>query len=338
MVSTCRRAISTPHARCSHFMSGAELWIIYALAFGAALLGVQGIFFFFSWTRQERKAINRRLALGERLGNPVEVLDTLRRERGLGLAGGTPILASFEKLVLQSGLRIDPVRLVVLVVAVTAALFLLFGFAFGVGLIALTLAISVALAGTFLVLRLVRSRQIARFGEQFPEALDVIVRGLRAGHPFRVALTLVAREMQDPAGSEFGIMADEITFGLELITAVDNLVRRIGHDDLSFFAVAVSIQSQTGGNLAEILSRLSNLMRQRAKMRLKVRALTSEGRLSAVVLSLAPFILFGIIALISPTYFGEVRNHPLILPLTILGFILLAVGNIIMYRMVHFKV
>src|SRR5215207_396101 len=319
-------------------MRGVELWIIYALAFGAVLLGVQGLYWFFYRTRQEKRAINRRLVLGERLASPIEVLDTLRRERGLGLAGGTPILAGLEQLVLQTGLRVDPVRLLVLVFALAAVLFLGFGYVFGLGLIALALAVTVAPAGVYLWLQMVRRNRITRFGEQFPDALDVIGRGLRAGHPFRVALALVAREMPDPIGSEFGIIADEITFGLELTTAVDNVVRRVGHEDLPFFAVAVGIQNQTGGNLAEILSRLSVLMRQRAKLRLKVRALTSEGRLSALSLSLAPFILFGVISLISPTYYGEVRNHPVILPVMVVGLLLLATGNFIMYRMVHFKV
>jgi len=319
-------------------MPAVELWIIYALAFGAVLLAVQSIYWFLSRTRQEKKAINRRLALGGRLGNPVEVLETLRRERGFGLASGAPMLAGLEQLVLQTGLRVDPVRLLVLVLALAAALFLVFSFVFGVGVVAMALAVVIAVAGAYLALRVVRRKRIARFGEQFPDALDVIVRGLRAGHPFRVALALVAREMPDPIGSEFGIMADEITFGLDLAPAVDNVVRRVGHEDLPFFAVAVGIQNQTGGNLAEILSRLSHLLRQRAKLRLKVRALTSEGRLSALSLSLAPFILFGVISLISPTYYGEVRNHPVILPVMVVGLLLLATGNFIMYRMVHFKV
>jgi tight adherence protein B len=99
----------------------------------------------------------------------------------------------------------------------------------------------------------------------------------------------------------------------------------------------VNVQHQTGGNLAEILTRLSRLMRNRCKLRLKIRALSSEGRLSAIVLSLAPFILFGVIMLISPDYFGSVRDHPVI-PLALgVGLTLLAIGNIVMYRMVHFK-
>ena len=167
--------------------------------------------------------------------------------------------------------------------------------------------------------------------------MDVIVRGLRAGHPFRAALALVAREMPDPVGTEFGIVADEITFGLEQSAAVDNLAPRVGHGDLSFFATAVNIQQQTGGNLAEILSRLSRMLRSRTKLRLKIRALSSEGRLSAIALSATPFILFVIITLLSPDYFVSIKDHWITLPAMIVGALMLVVGNVMLYKMVNFK-
>jgi tight adherence protein B len=200
------------------------------------------------------------------------------------------------------------------------------------------LAPPLAAVGVYVGLRVVRRRRIARFEGQFPEAIDVVVRGLLAGHPFRVALALVARELADPIGTEFGILADEITFGLESTTAIDNLVRRVGYEELAFFAVAVNIQTQTGGNLAEVLSQLSRMVRNRITLRLKVRALTSEGRLSAIFLSLAPFILIALITLISPSYFGEIRDNPIVGPALFIGLSCLAIGNLIMYRMVHFKV
>lgn len=319
-------------------MQNTELWIIYVLAFGAVLLGVQGLSWFLSHAHQEKKAINRRLALGQQLGTQTEVLETLRRERGLGIAGGVRALAAFEQLILQTGLRLDLERLLMILAGLSVALFLAVSFAIGFGLIAVAIAIVLAIGGVYILLHWVRSKRIAKFGEQFPDGVDIIVRGLRAGHPFRVALGLVAREMSDPIGSEFGILADEIAFGLDINTAAENLVRRVGHEDLAFFAIAVNIQSQTGGNLAEILSRLANLVRSRTKLRLKVRALTSEGRLSAIFLSFAPFILFGIITLISPAYFGEIRNHPIVPLALLVGGLLLVIGNVIMYRMVHFKV
>jgi tight adherence protein B len=160
---------------------------------------------------------------------------------------------------------------------------------------------------------------------------------LRAGHPFRVSLALVAREMPDPIGSEFGIVADEVTFGLEQTTAIDNLCRRVGEPDLSFFSTAVTVQQQSGGNLAEIMTRLSRLLRSRSKMRLKIRSLSAEGRLSAIALSAAPFFLIAIIQLIAPTYFAATNDSPVIMPAVVVGMILLGIGNFVMYRMVNFK-
>jgi tight adherence protein B len=153
-----------------------------------------------------------------------------------------------------------------------------------------------------------------------------------------MALGLVAREMSDPIGTEFGMTADEISFGLDIRTAIGNLFRRAGQEDLLFFVIAINVQTQTGGNLGEVLQRLSRMVRARAKLRLKVRALTSEGRLSAYALTAMPFVLFAIISLISPEYFGSVRHHPIILPATIFGLTLLLIANIILYRMVNAKV
>jgi tight adherence protein B len=143
--------------------------------------------------------------------------------------------------------------------------------------------------------------------------------------------------MPDPVGSEFVIVADEITFGLEQALAVASLRPRVGHNDLSFFSTAVNIQHQTGGNLAEILGGLSTMLRNRLKLRLKIRALSAEGRLSAVALSLTPFILFALITLISPDYFFGVKDHPIAIPALIVGGLLLVIGNVILYRMVNFK-
>ena len=318
-------------------MNASELWIVYGLVFGAVLLAVQGLYWLLFKARQEKQAINRRLTLTGQLNNPNEVLDTLRRERSLEFLTRIPALEHLSELVTQSGVRASGMSFALMFVVVCLLSVLLLRVAVGSTLLALALAPVVAVGCIYLYLRTSRARRIAAFGEQFPDALDVMSRGLRAGHPFRVAMGLVAREMPDPVGSEFGIVADEVMFGLDQSAAIDNLTRRVGLPDLAFFATAVNVQHQTGGNLAEILSRLSRLLRSRTKLRLKIRALSSEGRLSAVALSLAPFVLFGMITLLSPDYFMAVRHHPII-PLVVgLGLFLLLVGNIVMYRMVNFK-
>jgi tight adherence protein B len=317
-------------------MIGSELWHIYALVFGAVLLGIQGAYWVLFKERREQKIVNRRLALTAQLANPAEVLHALRKERGIEFLASVPSLQSFNDLIVQSGIRLSGAAWLLTIGMLALLVYLLFQFAFGSAL-AIALAVPSAIALLYLFLQRARRRRIAAFSVQLPDALDVIVRGLRAGHPYRVALGLVAREMPDPVGTEFGIVADEIMFGLEQSTAVDNLGARVGQEDLSFFSTAVNIQSETGGNLAEILSRLSRLLRSRAKLRLKVRALSSEGRLSAIALSLTPFILFIVITLLAPDYFVSIKDHWVTWPATILGLLMLVTGNVFLYRMVNFK-
>ena len=318
-------------------MIASELWIIYALVFAAALLGIQGLYWLLTKTRPEQKAVNRRLALTAQLSNPTEVLHALRRERGVELLDQVASFQGLNELILQSGVRLTELRLLLAFTVGVGAFYLLLDFIVGWGLVTLGLAVPLAMAAIYWFLKRRRRKRIDAFSEQLPDALDVIVRGLRAGHPFRVAIALVAREMPDPVGSEFGIVADEIMFGLEQSSAVENLCKRVGQDDLSFFATAVSVQLQTGGNLAEILSRLSKLLRNRSKLRLKIRAISAEGRASAVALSLAPFALFAIITIVSYDYFFSIKDHPIVTPAIVLGLLMLAIGNIVMYRMVNFK-
>ena len=158
------------------------------------------------------------------------------------------------------------------------------------------------------------ARRLKKFGAQFPEAIDVIVRSLRAGHPVPVAVSMVGREFTDPVGSEFGIVTDEITYGADLETAMRNLHFRVGQDDLPLFVTAVAIQGSTGGNLGEILENLSAVIRQRFKMRRKVKALASEARASAMILSALPIAMFAIVQVVSPDFYASVwqlRHHAL---------------------------
>jgi len=315
-----------------------ELWIIYALVFGAALLGFQALYVLVIRSRTERKIINRRLTLTNELSDQAAVLETLRLERGLGAFGDVAGLQWLDQLVMQSGLKFSVTRLLVWIGGLFFVFYLPLALWLKLGPLAILIAMVAAPLVGYLLLRRARAQRIARFSEQLPEALDIIVRGLRAGHPFRVALGLASREMPDPIGTEFGILLDEISFGLDQQVAVDHLYGRVGQEDLSFVSIAINIQSQTGGNLAEILLSLSRMLRNRSKLRLKVRALTSEGRLSGVLLSALPFALFVIVYMISPAYFSEIRGSPLLVPGVIIGFALLAVGNFTIYRMVNFKV
>jgi tight adherence protein B len=176
------------------------------------------------------------------------------------------------------------------------------------------------------------------FGAQFPDALDIIVRSLRAGHPVPVAVAMVGRELPDPMGTEFGIVSDEITYGSELEGALRSLYFRVGQEDLPLFVTAVAIQGSTGGNLSEILENLSAVIRQRFKMRRKIRALASEGRASAMILSSLPIAIFIMIQIVAPEFYRSVWQYDLTKIGLVAAAVWMGIGNLIMFRMVNFKI
>jgi tight adherence protein B len=312
------------------------LSLFSAFVFIAVALAAQGIYWSAWRSRRIQKSVNRRLVASKRAATAQEALNALRDERGLA-DFDHPLFRRYHDFLVQTGLQLDRKLLSLYASTITTVLFGALGLVFGYGLLTFVVAALAVAGGIVLFFKIVRQRRIARFAELLPGSIDVIVRGLRVGYPLPAALDLVAREMPDPIGTEFGMTSDEISFGQDLRSAIESLYRRVGQDDLLFLIMAINVQNQTGGNLAEILTSLSRLLRNRAKVHLKVRALSADGRMSAVVLSLIPFILFGIICLISPSYFGDVRNHPMVMPALIYIVISLVLGNIVMYRMVNFK-
>jgi tight adherence protein B len=313
-----------------------EVAVISIVLFIAVTLATQGLYWILWRSHRAQSSIKRRLALSKQGADMHGIPNALRDERGLA-EFESPWLRRCNDFLAQTGLRLDRNLLLAVTFTLAAFLFVVLGLAFGYGPLTFVTAILFSVLFTGLFFKIVRQRRIGRFAELLPDSIDVLVRGLRAGYPLPAALDLVAQEMPDPVGTEFRLTSEEIAFGQDIRAAIDNLYRRVGQDDLLFLIMAVNVQSQTGGNLAEILAGLSRLLRNRAKVNMKVRALSADGRMSAVVLSLIPFILFGLILLISPSYFGEVRDHPLVIPALIYATISLVLGNVVMYRMVNFK-
>jgi tight adherence protein B len=315
------------------------LYVIYLFVALAAGLFAEAIYLLFFNTRSYRKNVNRRLKLLEGQPDREGVMVQLRRERGLDTAGNYRLpLVALNRLILQSGLKIGIVKFAIYLIVLAL-------FAFGLVMATRANLLEAFGAAAFcctllplLLLKIKRGRRQKQFGAQFPDALDIIVRSLRAGHPVPIAITMVAREMADPVGSEFGTVADEITYGADLETAMRNLYFRIGQDDLPLFVTAVAIQSSTGGNLGEILENLSAVIRQRFKMRRKIKALASEGRASAMILSSLPIVMFLVIQVITPEFYASVWHEDLTkIGLGAAGTWML-IGNFIMFKMVNFKI
>jgi tight adherence protein B len=313
--------------------------LVYLFAALAAGLAFESVYLLFFTARSYRKNINRRLRLMDGEPNRESMLMQLRRERGLSRGGDYRLpLVALNRLILQSGLTIGLTKLVicvgVLAILVLGAVVILRGSlleAFAAALVSSTLL-------PLLFLHIKRSRRQKAFGAQFPDALDIIVRSLRAGHPVPVAIGMVAREMKDPIGSEFGIVGDEITYGADLETGMRNLYFRLGQEDLPLFVTAVAIQGATGGNLSEILENLSTVIRERFKMRRKIRALAAEGRASALILSSLPILMFLVIQIITPEFYASVWHADITKISLAIAACWMGVGNFIMYRMVNFRI
>ncbi|MER9690242.1 type II secretion system F family protein [Mesorhizobium sp. M0091] len=314
------------------------LYFIYVLAAASVILAAESLYLSYAGRRIRIGTINRRLKRLAEEAPAEQTLQGLLRERGLTESGDFVFRAiGLNRLYTQSGITGNPLAFAAMFLLaglmLALALKLLFGFS---SIAALIVFLLVGFALPLLVLRRARNKRIQRFAKQLPDALDMIVRSLRAGHPASVAIGLVAREMPDPLGTEFGIVADEIAFGLSIEQAVRKLSQRVGFEGLHLLSVSLSIQSKTGGNLTEILANLSLVLRERQKLRLKIRALSAEGRMSAWIISLFPVAMFFILQFAAPSYYGTVWNNPIILPVFMIfgGWALL--GDFIMYRMVNF--
>ncbi|TPJ29326.1 type II secretion system F family protein [Mesorhizobium sp. B2-7-2] len=319
------------------FEGFSPVYVIYAAAALTGIMIAEGLYLLYAGRSDKRTAINRRMKLAENKISQEQVLIQLRKERGID--GGASIfsLDRFRALRTQSGISTplpkfltitSGIALALALVAIWKGLPLLFG------LILLLLLLPVL---PVMALRWMRKRRHKRFGMQLPEALELITRGLKAGHPVPVAIAMVSREMADPIGTEFGVVADEVTFGSDLVSALNNLFDRVGHEDLPLFVTAVSIQSSSGGNLREILDGLSATIRDRGKLRRKVRAISTEGRMSAYILTAVPVLLFTAIMVLMPQFYQDVWDVPKTWYMMGGSIIWLLLGNAIMFKMSNFR-
>jgi tight adherence protein B len=316
-----------------------QLHIFYFLAAMSAILLAEAAYLFFYNKASYRSQLNRRLRLMKHQPNREQILVQLRRERSLTEAGTyASAFTSLNRLVLQSGLKMSVGKFVVL-----CAVFgvMAFGLVWLLRDSLLQAAVGALFGGFFfplMFLRIKRNRRHKKFGEQFPDSIDIIVRSLKAGHPVPVAISMVAREMPDPIGSEFGMVSDEVTYGADLESAMRNLYFRVGQDDLPLFVTAVAIQGSTGGNLSEILQNLSAIIRLRFKMRRKVKALAAEGKYSAIILSGLPIAMFSILQGLAPDFYGKIWHVEFTKVVLACAGAWMLTGNYIMYRLVNFRI
>ncbi len=302
------------------------------LVFGSVFLLVEYALGSARLRHYSAKAINLRLKMIEDGRDREQIMHRLRKQSGSDFEFLPNMLKApvrkIERLVQAARITLPARQVLLLMLGATGLLFSVIllgaayaGFGISLGIIELGAALSICV-GIFLPAMLLsrRAQKLRqRVQEQFPAALDIFVRGLRSGHPIASALSLLAEEMDDPLGSEFGLIVDEISYGADLQSALLEFADRWDLEDIHMFVVSLSVQNETGGNLAEVLDNLSKVIRDRASMLLKVRALSSEGRMSAKMLTALPIITFVSMFLVNPGFYLEyAQTAPFIVGFTLL--------------------
>ncbi|PKP93137.1 MAG: secretion system protein [Alphaproteobacteria bacterium HGW-Alphaproteobacteria-14] len=312
-----------------------RLGILLAL-FATTFIVVQAVLNV-AWARRSRlNTINQRLKLISEGRSRDEIISVLRKNTGSDFSAFpqplASLLAALERSLRAAGV---PFATSLVVFAMAVALGLLAavigiaaamnGFIMSAGTVLLifTLSFCAAVLLPVLVVNVLAQRRRKRMEEQFPISLDVFIRALRAGHPVASAIDLLTKEMPDPIGSEYGLVADEVSYGAELADSLSGMADRWGLEDIRMFVVSLSVQNETGGNLAEILENLAFVIRARASLFLKVRALSSEGRMTGWILTILPVGAFLSLFAINPAFYLDVADDP--------AFIIGFVGLIVMY-------
>jgi tight adherence protein B len=325
--------------------------VVLVCLFGAVVLAVEVLVRWFASNRAGDKAINLRLQMIGRGRSHGQTMNLLRRSESSIPTGLPPILEGWarkvERMLMQAQVTMATPRLMLIVLLAPLIVFFLLvlfmaathmAVSFGRLLICGAFAVGGAGFLPLMVLNWRANKNRKKIQDQFPLALDVFVRGLRAGHPIAAALDLLTVEMPDPIGSQFGLTVDEVTYGAELRDSLQNMAERWDLEDMRMFVVSLSVQSETGGNLAEILENLSKVIRDRQSMMMKVRALSSEGRMTAVMLTVLPVLTFVMLFIFNSSFFLDVANDPWFVPGFVFLIVLYLIGFFTIRKMVDLKV
>jgi tight adherence protein B len=309
-------------------------WLIFIGVFLGALLLIEGLRQLLSRRETNDEARSRRMRMVAAGTDVRERLDILVPKSGAKSGAGG---AGLTGLLLAAGLPPRPGAFALAALIVAAAIALGLRPFIGLPLAGLLAAI-LALALPLLVLVAIREDRSKRLVAQLPDALDLMARGLKAGHPLNTSIASVAETMPDPIGTEFGIVMDLVTYGDDINTAMEKLAARNPNEDFRYLAAAIAIQHGSGGNLGRVLTILSQVIRGRMMMRRKIKAMSAEGRISALILSVIPFLMVGLNSIITPEYYGDIVDDPLFMPLAAVAIALILTNALVMFKLVNFKI
>lgn len=322
-----------------------SFFLVFAImAFVAVVLALEALYMFWnSYRGPEAKKIEQRLrALSA--GADASARATVLRNRMLSevpaverLLLAIPRVHRLDRLLLQSGLDWNVAKLLLLSAVAAGVALAVLAFVSVLPLLHLAAVAGAALI-PFAYVQWKRGKRLRRIEQQLPDTLDLLGRALRAGHALPSGLQMAGQEMADPIASEFRITHDEINFGVSMQQALANLSGRVPLTDLRYFVVAVLVQREAGGNLTEVLDNLAELIRNRLKFHAKVRVLTTEGRMSAWVLCLLPFVIAGLLNFANHEFISILWKDPIGIMITNIVLGMMAVGALWLYKLSRIRV
>ncbi|TBX28989.1 type II secretion system F family protein [Nioella sediminis] len=315
--------------------------LIYIGIFVGILMLVEGIYLMvFGKSISLNSRVNRRLDLLNKGANREDVLAKLRKELDQHTGSRTiPLYSLIASKAQKASIAFTPQQLILVMIALGIAAFVMLTLMTGASLpIRVLVSVIMGIGGVFMWVNSKAKKRLAMIEEQLPDAVDLLVRSLRVGHPFVSAINTVSKEVADPLGSELGIIADEAAYGRDVSEAIAAMAERLDMQDLRFLAVAVGIQQKSGGNLAEILNGLSKVIRARFKLFRRVKAITAEAKWSGMFLSAFPLLALIGINVMQPDYYSEVMETPAFIPACAVVAVMLAANFFFMRLMVNIKV
>jgi tight adherence protein B len=315
--------------------------IIYGLIFIAVLALVEGLYLVaFGKSISLNSRVNRRLEMLNKGNTRDEVLEKLRKEMQQHMkARSIPLYSLLADKAQKAAIAFTPRQLIMIMAGVSGVAFL--GLTVGTDTdvpVRILMSIAMGVGGVYFWVSSKANKRLSMLEEQLPDAIELMVRSLRVGHPFSSAISIVAKEVADPLASEFGVIADESAYGRDIGEALKDMAERLDMQDLRFLAVAVTIQQQSGGNLAEILAGLSKVIRARFRLFRRVKAITAEAKWSGKFLSAFPLVALVVINVSDPHYYDEVRDHALFIPACFFVGIMLALNLYVMRMLTNIKV
>ena len=319
------------------------LWLLLIGGGGALVLAVFAV-----RGPSASKALKRRIELvkerhGDVIsGNAQAQIRKLFAQRASRIEGYASTLipkpALLRKRLEMTGRDISLAKYSMICIGIAFAVFVLLLLRGAPILLGLTFGLFMGIGGPHFVIGKMIARRVRKFTSNFPDAIELMVRGLRSGLPITETLGIVATEIPGPVGIEFRMVADKMKIGRTMEAGLQETADRLGTAEFQFFVITLAIQRETGGNLAETLSNLADVLRKRAQMKLKIRAMSAESKASAWIVGSLPFIVFGLVWFINPSYMGPFFVDQRLIVAGLGGLVWMSLGAFIMAKMVNFEI